>query len=178
MIEGVRDIQGEGFLKDLNGKADVFLDLPHPWLAIPSVCEMLKKGGVLCSFSPCIEQIQRSSEILTSLFTVCQLLPDCYSLDPPTSCCHVSILEPSKLEPRTPNLVPAIMNSTSYQIIIWPRVTGVVTEATTGPPVNGGQRRSTIAGPPVNGGHRRRSTTVNGGGPPLTTAGPPVNHQL
>ncbi|GKF22328.1 hypothetical protein Tco_0074650, partial [Tanacetum coccineum] len=35
-----------------------------------------------------------------------------------------------------------------------------VTEATTGPPVNGCQRRR---------------STVNGGGPPLTFAGPPVN---
>nr|GEV57671.1 tRNA (adenine(58)-N(1))-methyltransferase catalytic subunit TRMT61A [Tanacetum cinerariifolium] len=67
---GVRDIQGEGFPKDLNGKADaVFLDLPQPWLAIPSAGEMLKQDGVLCSFSPCIEQVQRSSETLTSKFT-------------------------------------------------------------------------------------------------------------
>ncbi|PWA56890.1 S-adenosyl-L-methionine-dependent methyltransferases superfamily protein [Artemisia annua] len=67
---GVRDIQGEGFPKDLSGKADaVFLDLPQPWLAIPSAGEMLKQDGVLCSFSPCIEQVQRSSETLTSKFT-------------------------------------------------------------------------------------------------------------
>ncbi|MFS7970538.1 putative tRNA (adenine(58)-N(1))-methyltransferase [Helianthus anomalus] len=67
---GVRDIQGEGFPKDLVGVADaVFLDLPQPWLAIPSAGEMLKPDGVLCSFSPCIEQVQRSSETLTSKFT-------------------------------------------------------------------------------------------------------------
>nr|XP_043617387.1 tRNA (adenine(58)-N(1))-methyltransferase catalytic subunit TRMT61A [Erigeron canadensis] len=67
---GVRDIQGEGFPKDLSGMADaVFLDLPQPWLAIPSAGEMLKPDGVLCSFSPCIEQVQRSSETLTSNFT-------------------------------------------------------------------------------------------------------------
>ena len=70
MTVGVRDIQGEGFPKDLSGKADaVFLDLPQPWLAIPSAGEMLKQDGVLCSFSPCIEQVQRSSETLTSKFT-------------------------------------------------------------------------------------------------------------
>ncbi|CAI9265187.1 unnamed protein product [Lactuca saligna] len=64
---GVRDIQGEGFPKDLVGRADaVFLDLPQPWLAIPSAGEMLKEDGVLCSFSPCIEQVQRSSEALAS----------------------------------------------------------------------------------------------------------------
>ncbi|KAK9067305.1 hypothetical protein SSX86_014631 [Deinandra increscens subsp. villosa] len=67
---GVRDIQGEGFPKDLIGVADaVFLDLPQPWLAIPSAGEMLKPDGVLCSFSPCIEQVQRSSETLASKFT-------------------------------------------------------------------------------------------------------------
>lgn len=67
---GVRDIQGEGFPKDLTGLADaVFLDLPQPWLAITSAGEMLKPDGVLCSFSPCIEQVQRSSETLASKFT-------------------------------------------------------------------------------------------------------------
>ncbi|KAG8473881.1 hypothetical protein CXB51_034096 [Gossypium anomalum] len=34
---GVRDIQGEGFPDQFSGLADsVFLDLPEPWLAIPS----------------------------------------------------------------------------------------------------------------------------------------------
>ncbi|KHG25249.1 tRNA (adenine(58)-N(1))-methyltransferase catalytic subunit TRMT61A [Gossypium arboreum] len=34
---GVRDIQGEGFPDQFSGLADsVFLDLPQPWLAIPS----------------------------------------------------------------------------------------------------------------------------------------------
>lgn len=67
---GVRDIQGEGFPNEFTGKADsVFLDLPQPWLAIPSVGKMLKHDGILCSFSPCIEQVQRSCETLRSNFT-------------------------------------------------------------------------------------------------------------
>lgn len=67
---GVRDIQGEGFPDELIGQADsVFLDLPQPWLAIPSAGKMLKDDGVLCSFSPCIEQVQRSCETLKSCFT-------------------------------------------------------------------------------------------------------------
>ncbi|XP_057485063.1 uncharacterized protein LOC130771445 isoform X2 [Actinidia eriantha] len=67
---GVRDIQGEGFPGDFCGKADsVFLDLPQPWLAIPSVGKMLKQDGILCSFSPCIEQVQRSCETLRANFT-------------------------------------------------------------------------------------------------------------
>ncbi|EEF40932.1 tRNA (adenine(58)-N(1))-methyltransferase catalytic subunit TRMT61A [Ricinus communis] len=67
---GVRDIQGEGFPDEYSGLVDsVFLDLPQPWLAIPSAAKMLKQDGVLCSFSPCIEQVQRSCETLRSNFT-------------------------------------------------------------------------------------------------------------
>ena len=67
---GVRDIQGEGFPDEFSGRADsVFLDLPQPWLAIPSAAKMLQQDGVLCSFSPCIEQVQRSCETLKSSFT-------------------------------------------------------------------------------------------------------------
>ncbi|XP_039128008.1 tRNA (adenine(58)-N(1))-methyltransferase catalytic subunit TRMT61A [Dioscorea cayenensis subsp. rotundata] len=66
----VRDIQGEGFPDEFQGIIDsVFLDLPQPWLAIPSAARMLKQDGVLCSFSPCIEQVQRSCEALRSNFT-------------------------------------------------------------------------------------------------------------
>ncbi|XP_010258656.1 PREDICTED: tRNA (adenine(58)-N(1))-methyltransferase catalytic subunit TRMT61A [Nelumbo nucifera] len=66
----VRDIQGEGFPDDFRGLADsVFLDLPQPWLAIPSAGKMLKQDGILCSFSPCIEQVQRSCETLKASFT-------------------------------------------------------------------------------------------------------------
>ncbi|KAF8390438.1 hypothetical protein HHK36_024964 [Tetracentron sinense] len=67
---GVRDIQGEGFPDEFSGLGDsVFLDLPQPWLAIPSAAKMLKQDGILCSFSPCIEQVQRSCETLRSTFT-------------------------------------------------------------------------------------------------------------
>ncbi|KAK6143435.1 hypothetical protein DH2020_023783 [Rehmannia glutinosa] len=67
---GVRDIQGEGFPDEFLGRADsVFLDLPQPWLAIPSVAKMLQQDGVLCSFSPCIEQVQKSCETLKTYFT-------------------------------------------------------------------------------------------------------------
>lgn len=67
---GVKDIQGEGFPDEFSGLVDsVVLDLPQPWLAIPSAGKILKQDGVLCSFSPCIEQVQRSYETLKSCFT-------------------------------------------------------------------------------------------------------------
>lgn len=67
---GVRDIQGEGFPDEFVGRADaMFLDLPGPWLAIPSAAKMLKPDGVICSFSPCIEQVSRSCETLSITFT-------------------------------------------------------------------------------------------------------------
>lgn len=62
----VRDIQGEGFPAELAGCVDgVFLDLPQPWLAIPSVVRSLRCDGLVCSFSPCIEQVQRTCEVLS-----------------------------------------------------------------------------------------------------------------
>lgn len=58
-----RDVCAEGF-----GVCDiadaVFLDLPRPWDVIPFANEAIKAGGRLCSFSPCIEQVQRTCESL------------------------------------------------------------------------------------------------------------------
>ncbi|KAI8853796.1 tRNA methyltransferase complex subunit Cpd1 [Chytridium lagenaria] len=55
-----RDVCKEGF--GLTNFADaVFLDLPSPWEAVASAKAAMKEGkvGRLCSFSPCMEQIQR-----------------------------------------------------------------------------------------------------------------------
>lgn len=65
---GLRDVCSEGFGDDLKNKADaIFLDLPHPWKTIDFAVDALKEsGGKLCSFSPCIEQVQRTCEKLAA----------------------------------------------------------------------------------------------------------------
>lgn len=62
----VRDVQADGFGGAFEGgSADaVFLDLPAPWAAVPSAAACLRPDGVLCSFSPCIEQVQRTCAAL------------------------------------------------------------------------------------------------------------------
>ena len=63
-----RDIEGLGFPKELRNKADgVFLDLPGPWKVVTSAAACLRVGGVLCSFSPCIEQVQKTCTGLREL---------------------------------------------------------------------------------------------------------------
>jgi tRNA (adenine57-N1/adenine58-N1)-methyltransferase catalytic subunit len=60
-----RNIEDDGFPTDLAGTADaVFLDLPSPWKAIPSAASCLKPDGVVCGFSPCIEQVQRTAKVM------------------------------------------------------------------------------------------------------------------
>lgn len=59
-----RDVIANGFPVENYADA-VFLDLPRPDQAIHHAASALKKtGGRLCSFSPCIEQVQRTCEKL------------------------------------------------------------------------------------------------------------------
>lgn len=61
----LRDTQENGFPERFVGKADaVFLDIPSPWLAVKSAAECLKLNRMICSFSPCIEQVQKTCQEL------------------------------------------------------------------------------------------------------------------
>jgi tRNA (adenine57-N1/adenine58-N1)-methyltransferase len=63
-----RDVLLNGFKHPLLEKADcVFLDLPNPWEAMQHAKDILKEEGRLCSFSPCIEQVQKSTKIMEDL---------------------------------------------------------------------------------------------------------------
>ncbi|XP_068456150.1 tRNA (adenine(58)-N(1))-methyltransferase catalytic subunit TRMT61A isoform X2 [Clinocottus analis] len=59
-----QDVCKDGF--GVTGVADaVFLDIPSPWEAVRHAkTAMKRRGGRLCSFSPCIEQVQRTCEAL------------------------------------------------------------------------------------------------------------------
>jgi tRNA (adenine57-N1/adenine58-N1)-methyltransferase catalytic subunit len=66
-----RNVLEDGFTlpgTDLESSADaVFLDLPSPWNAVQHAKHVLKAGGRLCNFSPCIEQVQQASEKMREL---------------------------------------------------------------------------------------------------------------
>ena len=48
-----------------NGTIDaVIFDVPQPWDAIPRIGQIIRPGGRLCTFSPCIEQISSTMQVL------------------------------------------------------------------------------------------------------------------
>ena len=81
----LEDVDNNKELYDRGKKVDaVFLDLPKPWcgillfsvsipIAIQSAFQCLRKGGRICCFSPCIEQVQKSCEMLREVGFDCML---------------------------------------------------------------------------------------------------------
>uniref|UniRef100_UPI0035901252 tRNA (adenine(58)-N(1))-methyltransferase catalytic subunit TRMT61A n=1 Tax=Myxine glutinosa TaxID=7769 RepID=UPI0035901252 len=61
-----QDVCLNGF--GVEGSADaVCLDIPSPWNAVAHARTAMKRaGGRLCSFSPCIEQVQQTCQVLES----------------------------------------------------------------------------------------------------------------
>lgn len=55
-----RDVVGLGFPEELKNIDCVFLDLPSPWVVVPTLQRNLAHNSLFCSFSPCIEQVQRT----------------------------------------------------------------------------------------------------------------------
>ncbi|RLN06102.1 hypothetical protein BBJ28_00004668 [Nothophytophthora sp. Chile5] len=69
-----RDACEQGFPDELAGSIDmVFLDLPSPWKAIDHAAKMLKQGGFFASYSPCIEQVQKTCDALRDAKFECEL---------------------------------------------------------------------------------------------------------
>ncbi|KAJ1636634.1 tRNA methyltransferase complex GCD14 subunit-domain-containing protein, partial [Pavlovales sp. CCMP2436] len=58
---------GWSFSPVVPGLVDVCIfDLPSPWLAVEKAAAVLRPGGRFCSFSPCVEQIEKTAAELAS----------------------------------------------------------------------------------------------------------------
>lgn len=63
-VTGGVDVVKQGFVGVDDAEADsVFLDLPAPYLMGEEIARVLKPNGTVCTFSPCLEQVQRSAEM-------------------------------------------------------------------------------------------------------------------
>lgn len=65
IVASERDVCADGFGVENGSAHAVFLDLPSPWRAVAHTWRALRNGGRCCCFSPCIEQTQKTAEMLT-----------------------------------------------------------------------------------------------------------------
>ncbi|PAV85335.1 hypothetical protein WR25_22837 [Diploscapter pachys] len=81
----VENVCVEGFFVS-NACDGVFLDVPEPWRAIGHAKDAISRmrGGRLVSFSPCIEQVQRTAEAMASngfvQITTVEIVPKTYKV--------------------------------------------------------------------------------------------------
>ena len=60
VIENGFELSEDILVDPSHAKADgIFVDLPSPWNVVNSIKNVLRSGGALVSFSPCIEQIDK-----------------------------------------------------------------------------------------------------------------------
>ncbi|OXU22446.1 hypothetical protein TSAR_009502 [Trichomalopsis sarcophagae] len=135
-----RDVCTEGFGDELEHKADaVFLDLPHPWLTIDfAVKSLKKKGGKLCSFSPCIEQVQRTCTKLSSAGFIGIETFECLQRELTVQQKNLNILDLASLKTKTDEPVKKFEDPPAKLITVahpssTPGHTGFITIATLPP---------------------------------------------
>ena len=90
-----RNVLENGFeLDDVDLRANaVFLDLPSPWIAVKHADRVLKPQGKLCSFSPCIEQVQKTCDTLRDHGYIGMDLPCVEYTTPSYSVCTLIYVE-------------------------------------------------------------------------------------
>ncbi|XP_014242755.1 tRNA (adenine(58)-N(1))-methyltransferase catalytic subunit TRMT61A [Cimex lectularius] len=123
-----RDVCQNGF--GIEGGADaVFLDLPHPWLVIDhAIAAFKEEGGRFCSFSPCIEQVQRTCTALTDAgYTEIRTL-ECIQREIAVNRRNLPVLSLDKEDDRPEDNKQHTLISTSYSQTM-PGHTGFLTFA-------------------------------------------------
>lgn len=87
------DVLKQGFINVNDGIADaVFLDLPMPYEMGPEISRVLRPDGRVCLFSPCVEQVQKSCDMLRNM--------DFHSIV--TVTCPVKTFETREMKLETP----------------------------------------------------------------------------